>query len=131
MWSRAALLSNGFLMRESERERGAGRGAVLRSGGEISVVLLRALTLSLCVRPCEAVCAACVCACLHYLTDPLLHFEPSPSSVSLSGERRNDTFVALNKRRGSSHAVSTRSGSRVGGRCCGGKGGGVGQGPAL
>ena len=61
-----------------------------------------------------------------YLTDPLLHFKPFPSFIFLSGERGNDTFVALNKRRGSSHAVSTGSGSVVeerGGLCCGGEGG--------
>lgn len=75
----------------------------------------------------------CVCTRLHYLTDPLLHFEPFLSFMFLSGERGNDTFVALNKRRGSSHALSTGSGSGVGGRCCGGEGGGmgVGMGPAL
>lgn len=49
----------------------------------------------------------CVCTRLRCSTDPLLHFELFLSSMFLSGERGNDTFVALNKRRGLSHAVST------------------------
>lgn len=84
-------------------------------------------SLLLCVRVRGRYCVCvCVCMCLHYLADPLLHFEPFPSSMFLSGERGNDTFVALNKLRGSSHAVSTGSGSRgsEGGGGCGGEGGG-------
>lgn len=65
MWSHAALLSNGFLMRESGREREAGEEQFEKQG-EISVVLLRALTLCACVRAracqCEAVRTVCVCA---------------------------------------------------------------------
>lgn len=61
---------------------------------------------------------------LRYLTDPLLHLKAFPCSLFLSGERGNDTFVASNKLCSSSHAVSTGSGTGMGGRCFGGEGGG-------
>lgn len=88
------------------------------------------------VCPFEAVCVHCMCVCALFDRPPLLHSEPSLSSMFLSGERGNDTFVALNKRRGSSHAVSTGSGSGEEGEgeegwedggYCGGEGGGGGD----
>lgn len=52
---------------------------------------------------------------LHYVTDPLLHFRPSLRSAYLSRGRENETFVASDQQRSSSHALSVGSGSRVGG----------------
>lgn len=119
MWSHAALLSNGFLMRESERERGAVLRSRVRyqqfcSGHGLSPCVYVRMCLRACVCTCEIVCTtfgACVFMCLRYLTDPLLHGEPSLSFMLLSGGRGNDTFVALNKQHGSSHAPSTGSSS--------------------
>lgn len=47
---------------------------------------------------------------LHYATDPLLHFGPSPRSAYLSRGIESDTFVASDQQRSSSHALSVGSG---------------------
>lgn len=88
------------------RVRGGG-GGFLRKG-EIAALSLKALTF--CVRVC--VCVTGVCT-----------MRPTPCSIpgplwaprSSLGERGNDTFVASDQRRGSSHSLSVGSGSRVGG----------------
>lgn len=77
--------------------------------GEVAALLLKALTFSLlCVFGC-----VCMYVCnrhLHYATDPLLHFRPSPRSAYLSRGRESETFVASDQQRSSSHALSVGSG---------------------
>lgn len=64
MWSHAALLSNGFLMRESEGGERSRERSSFEKRGEISAVALRALTA--CMRACMRVhlrlCELYVCA---------------------------------------------------------------------
>lgn len=84
MWSHSALLSNGFLMRVREGERSRQRSSFEKQG-EISILLLRALTFCVCVRARMSVCVHT----LALFDRPLAPFRAlSELHVPLRGKRK-------------------------------------------